>query len=82
MNKVIVSQDSLKVHFMPTSSPCYFDVAPVAGEDGGTVTAYSVGVNNVSFGVFVKKQKAEETLTALSNFLLDNSLRFRIPADR
>ena len=85
MNKIIKSQDGQQIHFMPASTPCYFNVAPtiVGGEkEGDKITLYSVGINNISFGIFKKKPAAESALTELENFLLDKSLRFQIPADK
>ena len=85
MNKIIKSQDGQQIHFMPTSTPCYFNIAPVmedGAKEGEKVTLYSVGINNISFGIFKKKEKAESALTELENFLLNKSLRFEIPADK
>ena len=79
MNKIIKSQDGQQIHYMPTSTPCYFNIATVINNKG---TIYSVGVNNISFGTFNKKPTAESALTELEDFLLDKSLRFQIPADK
>ena len=85
MNKIIKSQDGQQIHFMTDNAPCYFNVAPTP-VDGKTedekTTLYSVGINNISFGIFKKKDKAEGALLELENFLLDKSLRFQIPADK
>ena len=81
-NKLIRSQDGQQIHFMPVNTPCYFNVAPVIvdGEkEDVKTTLYSVGINNVSFGTFNKKSKAEDALNELEKFLLNKSLRFQIP---
>lgn len=85
MNKIIRSQDNQQIHFMPINTSCYFNVAPVIvdGEkEGDKTTLYSVGINNVSFGIFKKKPKAEDALNALEKFLLNKETRFQIPADK
>ena len=84
VNKLIKSQDGQQMHFMPANTPCYFNIAPVlvdGKKEGEKNTLYSVGINNVSFGIFQKQNKAEQALNALETFLLDKTLRFRIPAD-
>ena len=85
MNKIIRSQDGQQMHFMPVSTPCYFNIAPVPVEgakEGQEPALFSVGINNVSFGVFKKKEKAEAALSELEAFLLDKTLRFQVPADK
>lgn len=84
MNKVIRSQDNQQIHYMPASSPCYFNVAPVlvdGKKEGEKTTLHSLGINNVSFGIFTKKRRAEEALNALEAFLLDEFSRFQVPKD-
>jgi len=85
VNKVIKSQDGLQIHFMPANSPCYFNVAPAivdGKKEGDKITLHSVGINNVSFATYKKKQDAEDALTLLEKFLLDKSVNFQLPADK
>ena len=85
MNKVIKSQDNQQLHFMPEGAPCYFNVAPVIvnGEkEGDKITIYSLGINNVSFGIFEKKLYAEDALNQLEKFLLNKSARFQVPEEK
>ena len=82
--RIIKSQDSRQIHYMPVSTPCYFNVAPalVDGEkEGDKITLYSVGINNASFGIFKEKEKAVSALLELENFLIGKALCFQIPAD-
>ena len=84
VNKLIRSQDGQQIHFMPANTPCYFNIAPVlvdGKKEGEKSTIYSLGINTVSFGIFRKKEKAEEALAGLEKFLLNKDLRFQIPAE-
>jgi len=84
VNKVIKSQDNQQLHFMNIDYPCYFNVAPIIAngdKEENKITLYSVGVNNISFGIYTKKIKAEDTLTQLEKFLLNKSARFQLPPD-
>lgn len=85
MNKIIRSQGGQQMHFMPASTPCYFNIVPVPVEDakeGQEPAFFSVGINNVSFGVFKKEEQAEAALNELENFLLDKTMRFQVPPDK
>jgi len=85
LNKIIKSQDRQQIHFMPASTPCYFNVAPIIvdGEkEGDKITLHSVGINNISFAVYKKKVRAEDALNQLGKFLLNKSVLFEFPGDR
>ena len=84
MNKIIRSQDGRQMYYLPTASQCYFSIAPTEADSAKEQknVFFSVGINNVSFGVFKKIEKAEEALSELENFLLDKAMRFQLPADK
>ena len=84
VNKVIKSQDGQQIHFMPSSTPCYFNVAELivdGKKEGDKITMYSLGINNVSFGVYEKKPKAIAALEGLEKFLQNKSTLYQVPAD-
>ena len=85
MNKVIRSQDGMQLHYTHVGIPCYFSVSPVpVGDDAGGVepALYSVGVNNISFGVYKKLATAKAILAKLEGFLLNKTARFHFPTDQ
>jgi len=85
VNKLIRSQDGQQIHYMPINTPCYFNVAPTlvdGKKEGEKITLHSVGINNISFGIFEKKDKAEGALEELEKFLLNKEMCFQIPADK
>jgi len=70
---------------MSPTAPCYFNIAEASlpGEkEGQEVTFFSLGINNQSFGIFKKEEKAAAALEALESFLLDKNTRFQVPADK
>ena len=81
MGKLIISQDGQQLHFMPESAPCYFSISPVETEDGKK-TLYSVGINNVSFGIYARKNAAEVALLGLGDFVMNKSRKHTLPKDR
>ena len=94
MNKIIKSQDGHRLHYMPAGTPCFFNIAPVNADNAqeGVPPIYSVGINNVSFGIFMNLKKAEAALNALEDFLrgpdaphghtVIRAETFQIPADK
>ena len=85
MNKLIESQDGQQIHFMPASTPCYFNIAPALADgekEGQKNTHFSVGINNVSFGIFKKKENAENALHKIKDFLLNKETSLQIPAEK
>ena len=84
MKKTIRSQCNQKLQLVPHDTPFYFSIAPevVDGEkEGEKVTIFSVGIGNVSFGIFRKKKTAESVLDEIEKFLLEDDSRYQVPAD-
>ena len=84
INKLIKSQDGQQIHYMPFNTPCYFNIAPLivdGKKEGSKITMYSLGINNISFGVYKKKDKAIIALDELEKFLQNKSTCFQVQAD-
>jgi len=84
-NKLIRSQDGQQLHYMPISTPCYFNISADYADEGDSghskIAFCSVGINGVSFGIYKSEVKAAIVLEKLEKFLLGSTTHFAFPKD-
>ncbi len=76
--KIIVSQDGRQCFTMGENNLIHIATVKIDGTD---MEVYSLGIENVSFGMFKNEKKCMNVLDEIVSFLCGKGERFRVPRD-